>query len=195
MCAPTSPCLRPAPSRLTTSAECPTDEACAFSHDDSYVLAHTGGPEHVVVVWRWADERPVGMLRAAGPIGRVRFNPGASTLLSINSPMRICRLSEKGHFKEIDVGALKRYGQNAVDHDWLSATKLAVVTAFQHGACSLLVFNDGSLQQTIKDLAFVPKCVRSFQACAFTTRASRLAQELLLPPVPIHTAGARREQA
>jgi hypothetical protein len=24
--------------------------------------------------------------------------------------MRLCRLSEKGHFKEIEVGALKRYG-------------------------------------------------------------------------------------
>jgi len=33
-----------------------------------------------------------------------------STLLSISAPMRLCRLSEKGHFKEIEVGALKRYG-------------------------------------------------------------------------------------
>ena len=36
--------------------------------------------------------------------------------------MRLCRLSEKGHFKEIEVGALKRYGESAVDHAWLSAS-------------------------------------------------------------------------
>ena len=35
-------------------------EACAFSEDDKYVLAHTGAPDHVIVVWKWADERPVG---------------------------------------------------------------------------------------------------------------------------------------
>jgi hypothetical protein len=85
-------------------------EACAFSEDGKYVLAHTGAPENVVVVWKWADERPVGMLRSKTPIGRARFNPGSSTLLSISAPMRLCRLSEKGHFKEIEVGALTRYG-------------------------------------------------------------------------------------
>ena len=61
------------------------------------------------------------MLRSKTPIGRARFNPGSSTLLSISAPMRLCRLSEKGHFKEIEVGALKRYGESAVDHAWLSA--------------------------------------------------------------------------
>lgn len=137
-------------------------EACAFSEDDKYVLAYSGAPDYVVVMWRWADERPVGMMRSKGPIGRVRFSPGSSTLLSINAPMRICRLSDKGHFKEIEVGALKRYGQNAVDHDWLSATKLAVATAFEKGSFSVLIFSDGSLAQTIKDLAFVPRCVASF---------------------------------
>ena len=137
-------------------------EACAFSEDDKYVLAYSGAPDYVVVVWRWTDERPVGMMRCKGPIGRVRFSPGSSTLLSINAPMRICRLSDKGHFKEIEVGALKRYGQNAVDHDWLSATKLAVATAFEKGSFSVLIFSDGSLAQTIKDLAFVPRCVASF---------------------------------
>ena len=43
--------------------------ACAFSEDDKYVLAHTGAPENVVVVWKWADERPVGMLRSKTAIG------------------------------------------------------------------------------------------------------------------------------
>ena len=55
--------------------------ACAFSEDGKYVLAHTGAPENVVVVWKWAEERPVGMLRSKTPIGRARFNPGPSTLL------------------------------------------------------------------------------------------------------------------
>ena len=96
--------------------------ACAFSEDGKHVLAYTGAPENVVVVWKWADERPVGMLRSKTAIGRARFNPGASTLLSISAPMRLCRLSEKGHFKEIEVGALKRYGESAVDHAWLSAS-------------------------------------------------------------------------
>ena len=33
-------------------------EACAFSEDGKYVLAHTGAPENVVVVWKWADPNP-----------------------------------------------------------------------------------------------------------------------------------------
>ena len=75
--------------------------------------------------------------------------------------MRICRLSEKGHFKEIEVGALKRYGESAVDHDWLSATRLVMATA----AGSVLVFNDGSLQQELPEIGFVPRCV-----CAYASR-------------------------
>ena len=71
-----------------------------------------------------------------------------STLLSISAPMRLCRLSEKGHFKEIEVGALKRYGESAVDHAWLSATRLVVGTS----TGALLLFNDGSLQQEIPEL-------------------------------------------
>ena len=134
--------------------------ACAFSEDGKHVLAYTGAPENVVVVWKWADERPVGMLRSKTAIGRARFNPGASTLLSISAPMRICRLSEKGHFKEIEVGALRRYGESAVDHEWLSATRLVMATA----TGSVLVFNDGSLQQELPELGFVPRCV-----CAYTS--------------------------
>ena len=133
-------------------------EACAFSEDDKYVLAHTGAPDHVVVVWRWADERPVGLMRSKTPIGRVRFNPGASTLLSLNAPMRICRLSEKGHFKEIDVGSFKRHGKSAVDHVWLSKNQMVLATQEGH----VLVFNDGSLQQTLPGLGFVPRCVCAF---------------------------------
>ena len=75
--------------------------------------------------------------------------------------MRICRLSEKGHFKEIEVGALRRYGESAVDHEWLSATRLVMATA----TGSVLVFNDGSLQQELPELGFVPRCV-----CAYASR-------------------------
>ena len=62
--------------------------------------------------------------------------------------MRLCRLSEKGHFKEIEVGALKRYGESAVDHAWLSATRLVVGSS----TGALLLFSDGSLQQEIPEL-------------------------------------------
>lgn len=50
--------------------------ACCFSDDGQYLLAYTGEPDHMVVVWHWVEERPSGLMRVKAPIGRARFNPG-----------------------------------------------------------------------------------------------------------------------
>ena len=76
---------------------------CTFSADGKHVLAYTGGPEHVTVVWQWAEERPVGMHRSRQQLLRVSFNPWMGSLISLNSPMRLARLNDQGHFKEIEV--------------------------------------------------------------------------------------------
>ena len=76
---------------------------CTFSADGKHVLAYTGGPEHVTVVWQWAEERPVGMHRSRQQLLRVSFNPWMGSLISLNSPMRIARLNDEGKFKEIEV--------------------------------------------------------------------------------------------
>ena len=75
----------------------------------------------MVVVWQWAEERPVGMYRSRTPLQRVLFNPWIGSLISLHNPMRLARLNEQGRFKEVEVAALKRYGATAVDHCWLAA--------------------------------------------------------------------------
>ena len=56
-------------------------------------------------------ERP---MPARMPLLRVLFNPASSSLLSLCAPLRLARLNDAGHFKEIEVTALKRYGATAV---------------------------------------------------------------------------------
>lgn len=94
---------------------------CSFSADTKQVLAYSGEPNHMVVVWQWAEERPVGMYRSRTPLQRVLFNPWIGSLISLHNPMRLARLNEQGRFKEVEVAALKRYGATAVDHCWLAA--------------------------------------------------------------------------
>ena len=50
--------------------------ACCFSEDGKYLFACSSEPDHIVVVWHWVDERPVGLMRPRTAIGRIRFNPG-----------------------------------------------------------------------------------------------------------------------
>ena len=76
---------------------------CMFSGDSKHILAYTGTPDHTTVVWQWAEERPVGMHRSRSALLRVCFNPWMGSLISINSPMRLARLNDQGHFKEIEV--------------------------------------------------------------------------------------------
>ena len=118
---------------------------CAFSSDCKHVLAWTGAPEHVVVVWQWQEERPVGMYRSRNALSRVLFNPATATLLSLCSPMRLARLNDSGHFKEIEVSTLKRYGSTCPDHCWLAAKALV----FLDGAGACRVVEDSTPKQTI----------------------------------------------
>ena len=76
---------------------------CMFSGDSKHILAYTGTPDHTTVVWQWAEERPVGMHRSRSALLRVCFNPWMGSLISINSPMRLARLNDQGHSKEIEV--------------------------------------------------------------------------------------------
>ena len=59
--------------------------------------------------------------------------------------MRLARLNESGHFKEIEVSALKRYGSQAADHTWLGPKALVFLDG--SGACR--VVEDSMLKQTI----------------------------------------------
>ena len=117
---------------------------CCFSQDGKYVLAYTGEPDHVIVVWHWVEERPLGMFRSRSPLTRVGFNPATSSLLSMCSPMRLARLNESGHFKEIEVSALKRYGGAATDHVWLAAKALVFLDSG-----TARVVEDSALKQSI----------------------------------------------
>lgn len=135
-------------------------EHCAFSEDGKLVVAASGAPDFVAVVWRWADEKPVGFFQLHGSASAIHFNPGAAAkLISISSPMRLMRLNENGHFREIEVGVLKRHteGLEVVDHRWLSSSKLLIAASEADGAsCALYVFQDGSLKQTIS-VGVVPR--------------------------------------
>ena len=122
---------------------------CCFSDDGKYLLAHTAEPDHLVVVWHWVEERPVGLMRLRTPIGRVRFNPGAASLLWTSYPLKVARLNDKGHFKGIEMPVLSKCHARA-DHCWLSAKVLLV--ADTDGTFS--VIEDSILKQT----TVVPDC-------------------------------------
>ena len=128
---------------------------CAFHSDGKHVLAYTGAPEHVTAVWQWVDERPLGMYRSRTPLGRVAFNPTTASLMSLSSPMRLARLNESGHFKEIEVTAIKRYGAQAADHCWL-ATKVLV---FIDGGGTIRVLADSALKQSLTRGGAGPTCL------------------------------------
>ena len=76
------------------------------------------------------DRGPPSIL--GSPLLRVSFNPWMGSLISLNSPMRLARLNDQGHFKEIEVTALKRYGIAAIDHVWL-APKVMVFAGCDSG--------------------------------------------------------------
>ena len=87
---------------------------CTFSSDSKHVLAYTGAPDHVSVVWQFAEERPVGMHKSRSALSRVLFNPWMGSLISLSAPLRLARLNDQGHFKEIEVTSLKRYGGECI---------------------------------------------------------------------------------
>ena len=102
-------------------------EACAFSEDDKYVLAHTGAPDHVIVVWKWADERPVGMMRAKGAMQEPTARRVIAQLLSALSglhakgvvhrdikPENLMR-NQDGVTKIADLGLAVQVEQETVD--------------------------------------------------------------------------------
>jgi WD40 repeat protein len=138
---------------------------CAFSADATHVVAWTGEPDFVAIVWKWSDETPLGYVQMRALPTRVRFNPSASTLLSVTSPIRLLRLNDKGQFKEIEVGALKRHTSNATDHLWVSATRLVLAGQASDGSTSVFsVFQDGSLLQSLKVPQAEPLVLSGFSA-------------------------------
>ena len=119
---------------------------CTFSSDCKHVLAYTGEPDHVTVVWQFIEERPVGMHKSKTPLSRVLFNPWMGSLISLSAPLRLARLNDQGHFKEIEVTALKRYGTGCIDHAWLAAKSLVFIDE----ASGLRILEDSVLRQTIE---------------------------------------------
>ena len=131
---------------------------CTFSSDSKHVLAYTGEPDHITIVWQFAEQRPVGMHKSRHPLRRVQFNPWMGSLISLSAPLRLAKLSEDGHFKEIEVTAIKRYGADAVDHAWLAAKQLVIIDGGGGGAggggaggggCAFRLLEGSSLTQTI----------------------------------------------
>lgn len=60
--------------------------------------------------------------------------------------MRLARLNDSGHFKEIEVSALKRYGQAVADHCWLGSKSMV----FIDGQHAFRLVEDSALKQTIQ---------------------------------------------
>ena len=156
---------------------------CTFSSDSKHVLAYTGEPDHVTVVWQFSEERPVGMHKSRLPLRRVLFNPWMGSLISLSAPLRLARLNDQGHFKEIEVTALKRYGANAVDHAWLAAKQLV----FIDGSGALRVIEESVLRQTIqiKQNASQPTTLTRLERGFAAGCADGDVSRRTLPPLPL----------
>ena len=98
------------------------------------MVAYTGAPDFVAIVWRWAEDTPLGFVQLRVAPTRVRFNPGASTLLSITSPIRLLRLNEKGQFKEVCAPACVTPPAHGVQ--WLSHSQVCTLYRSKSGLSS-----------------------------------------------------------